>query len=145
MGGISPRRVFLKGNDSRTVSLMFHTFYRPNGSGIITVSPACKVCRIYTSIGSIRCQGILLSSGFRFSTGGLLTTTSRRAGLVFLYSPGGPAKGSLVQSRVRALLHRFRKLMVLSRTCDSFSSTPSFLRRLSGCPGLIMFRAFSGT
>lgn len=142
---MTPTRVFLKGNDSRTVSLIFHTFYRPNESGMITVSPACNVCRIYTSIGSIRCHGILLRSSFRFSTSRLLTITSRQAGVVFLYSPGGPAKGSLLQSRVVGIVGSFRKLIVLSRTCGSFSSRPSFLSRLSGCPGLVVLRAFSGT
>lgn len=137
--------MFLKGNDSRTVSLMFHTFYRPNGSGMMTVSPACNVCRMYTRIGSMRCHGMLLSRRFRFSTSGLLTTASSQAGLVFLYSPGGPANGSLLHSRVRGILGGFRKLMVLSRTCDSFSRTPSFLTDLGRCPGLMVLRAFSGT
>lgn len=145
VGGMSPSAVFLKGNDSRTVSLICHTFYVPKISGMITVSPACNVCRIYTSIGSMRCHGILLSRGCRFDTSGLLTTASSRAGLIFLYSPGGPANGGLSHERVRGLLSAFRKLIVVSRTCSSFSSTPSFLTSLSGCPGLVIFRAFSGT
>lgn len=141
---IPTRGIATNSNSSRLVSVVVGTFLRGN-SAMVALRGSFSVCSFCASIIRYERMPCAGGSSCSMSVSSIVTATGGRGTHVVVFSgPYGPASHIVNHSSIRGLISSISSLIILSRTCVSFSGR-DLLSRFGQCSGLVVLGAYSGT
>ncbi len=135
---ISNENIFLGNGSDEIIDLAIRIFCDPEKDKIIICPPTYGMYEVAANINNIEIINIPTDENFQLKIDEILNT---KAKLLFLCSPNNPTGNNL--DHLDLLIENFNGIVVLDEAYIDFSSRPSFIKKISQYPNLIISQTLS--
>lgn len=139
-----PVENILVGNGSDEVlDLLFRAFCEPNVDNVITLPPTYGMYGVLANLNAIENKKILLNDDFQPNVSSILNRVNEKTKMIFLCSPNNPTGNTFSEQSVLKIVTEFDGLVVIDEAYIEFSDKPTWLKRISEFPNLIIVQTLS--
>lgn len=142
--GVETDQIFVGNGSDEIIDLLFRLFAQPGKDKALTFSPTYGMYRVSAEINDTELIEVPLNTDFQIDlTETLPFLNDSSLKLIFICSPNNPTGNLIQNSEIEMLLTRFKGIIVIDEAYIDFADTPSWNKRLSEFPNLIITQTFS--
>jgi len=139
---IPAENIFIGNGSDEPIDMLFRIFCMPEKDRILLCPPTYGMYEVAASINAIETLRIPLTIEFQLDIDAIKRANdSEQFKLIFLCSPNNPTGNTLKD--VETVLQFFNGIVVVDEAYIDFSSNPSFIKKLSRYPNLVILQTFS--
>ena len=140
---IPPEQIFLGNGSDEPIDLLIRLFCEPKQDKIVLCPPTYGMYQVSASINNVDVLDIPLNESFHLETEKILEQADPECKLLFLCSPNNPTGNLLRPEAIELLLSKFGGIVVIDEAYIDFAKAPSWTKRLSEFPNLVVLQTFS--
>ena len=140
---IAVNNILLGNGSDEVLDLIFRMFCEPNVDNVIILPPTYGMYEVLANLNAIDLIKVPLDSKFQPNAKTILDKANSHSKIIFLCSPNNPSGNSFSDDEVEYLLKTFHGIVVIDEAYIDFSNNPSWLKRLSEFPNLIITQTLS--
>jgi len=141
--GIKASQLLLGNGSDEVLDLLFRAFCEPRKNNVITLPPTYGMYKVLCGVNAIENKEVLLTDEFEPDVDAVLAKIDANSTLLFICSPNNPSGNTISVSKIESLLQQFSGLVIIDEAYIDFSSQPSWSKRLSEFPNLIITQTLS--
>jgi len=141
--GIKSSQLLLGNGSDEVLDLLFRAFCEPRKNNVITLPPTYGMYKVLCGVNAIENKEVLLTDEFEPDLEAVMDKIDANSTLLFICSPNNPSGNSISASKIETLLQQFSGLVIIDEAYIDFSSQPSWSKRLSEFPNLIITQTLS--
>lgn len=142
--GISPENIFLGNGSDEIIDLLIRIFCEPGKDKILTLTPTYGMYAVSAAVNDVTLIEIPLDNQFQPDSSRINPVLEdANCKLLFLCSPNNPTGNCLEAESIRAILSRFKGIVVIDEAYIDFTTQPSWSQQLSAYPNLVVMQTFS--
>lgn len=136
-------QIFMGNGSDEAIDLLFRAFVEPGRDNVILLPPTYGMYAVQANIHGATIRQAPLKPDFSPDAAAVRAMMDANSKLLFLCSPNNPTGQCLPDDFVLEMLETFPGLVVLDEAYMDFSSKPSWSRRLSEFPKLVVLQTLS--
>jgi histidinol-phosphate aminotransferase len=141
--GVKQENILLGNGSDEVLDLIYRAFCEPARDNIITMPPTYGMYKVLADTNNIENKEVLLTEDFQLNIDAILASYDRYTKILFICSPNNPTGNVFNSNNIEVLLNSFKGLVVIDEAYIDFSSEPSWLKKLSIYPNLIVTQTLS--
>ena len=141
--GVKQENILLGNGSDEVLDLIYRAFCEPARDNIITMPPTYGMYKVLADTNNIENKEVLLTEDFQLNIDAILASYDRYTKILFICSPNNPTGNVFNSNNIEALLNSFKGLVVIDEAYIDFSSEPSWLKKLSIYPNLVITQTLS--
>jgi histidinol-phosphate aminotransferase len=141
---IPEENIFLGNGSDEIIDLCFRVFCNPGEDKALTFTPTYGMYEVSASVNDIEILKIQLNENFQIDLKKVdLHFSDKNLKLIFVCSPNNPTGNSMNYSDIEYIINSFNGIVVVDEAYIDFSDKPSFIKKVSNHPNLILLQTFS--
>lgn len=141
--GIDAGRIFLGNGSDEPIDLLFRAFCEPGVDNVIINPPTYGMYKVSADINNVSAREVLMTSDYDLDVEAMFTTMDMQTKIIFICSPNNPTGNDVTLSKIEEILNNYKGLVVVDEAYIDFADRPSFIKKLSAYPNLIVLQTFS--
>lgn len=125
------------------LDLIYRAFCEPTRDNVITLPPTYGMYKVLADTNNIENKEVRLTEDFQLNIDAILASSDSFTKILFICSPNNPTGNVFNTNNIEVLLNSFKGLVVIDEAYIDFSSEPSWLKKLSLYPNLIVTQTLS--
>jgi histidinol-phosphate aminotransferase len=141
---IPEENIFFGNGSDEIIDLCFRVFCNPGEDKALTFTPTYGMYEVSASVNDIEILKIQLNENFQIDLKKVdLHFSDKNLKLIFVCSPNNPTGNSMNYSDIEYIINSFNGIVVVDEAYIDFSDKPSFIKKVSNHPNLILLQTFS--
>ncbi len=136
-------QIFLGNGSDEAIDMLIRIFCRPGIDEVMILPPTYGMYKVSADICDVKVKSVSLNDDFQPDASQILQESSALTKILFLCSPNNPTGNLMERDEVIKVLEGFKGMVVVDEAYIDFSSEPSWTKRLSDYPNLIVLQTFS--
>lgn len=141
--GVAVKNIFLGNGSDEAIDLVYRVFCEPKEDNVVAIAPTYGMYGVCADVNNVAYRTVLLDEQFQFKADALLKQADDKTKVMWLCSPNNPTGNALDEQEIEKLLKAFKGIVVVDEAYIDFSSHPSWVKRLSDYPNLIILQTLS--
>ncbi len=141
--GVPVKNIFLGNGSDEPIDLVYRIFCEPKEDNVVAIAPTYGMYSVCANINNVEYRNVNLDENFQFSSKEILAKCDDNTRVIWLCSPNNPTGNSLDAKEIENLLANFNGIIVVDEAYIDFSAQPSWVKRLSEFPNLIILQTLS--
>lgn len=141
--GVAVKNIFLGNGSDEAIDLVYRVFCEPKEDNVVAIAPTYGMYGVCADVNNVAYRTVLLDEQFQFKADALLKQADDKTKVMWLCSPNNPTGNALDEQEIEKLLKAFNGIVVVDEAYIDFSSHPSWVKRLSDYPNLIILQTLS--
>ena len=140
---VTPNQIVLGNGSDELIDLILRAFCEPYQDEVIILPPTYGMYSVSAKLNAVRIQEVALTADFQIDVAQVMAKVSEKTKMIFICSPNNPSGNVVHPDSIAFLLKNFNGLVVVDEAYIDFSSSPSWVEKLSSFPNLIVLQTLS--
>ena len=140
---VEPDRIFIGNGSDEAIDMLMRAFVEPGRDNVVLLPPTYGMYSVQANIHGAEIRRAPLHTDFSPDADAVLSVSDAHSKLLFLCSPNNPTGQCLPDNFILEMLEKFPGLVVIDEAYGDFSGRPSWTRRLSEFPNLVVLQTLS--
>lgn len=141
--GVAVKNIFLGNGSDEAIDLVYRVFCEPKEDNVVAIAPTYGMYGVCADVNNVEYRTVLLDEQYQFKADELLKKADAKTKVMWLCSPNNPTGNALDEQEIEKLLKAFKGIVVVDEAYIDFSAHPSWVKRLSDYPNLIILQTLS--
>lgn len=140
---VSVSQLFVGNGSDEVIDVLFRAFCEPGKDKAVTFSPTYGMYQVSADINNVELVNVPLTDSFEIDLEAFEKAIDENVKLVFICSPNNPTGNAVSNDTIRAILDRFKGIVVIDEAYADFNEGESAVELVDEYPNLIVSQTMS--